>query len=295
MQLIVELKSVSEVDYWKKNKNIQYLLVGIKNYSLSSAYEFDLTDLELIQQKITHSHLKLIVNLEKLCTDSELLELELILEQLSKYDIVFYTYSDFGVYQCLCQKGLEQQTIFRAPTYLVNSYDINIYNELNQYVVLGTEVLSEELIELSKNVKKPVIVDLFVKTECFYSRRMLISNYFKYRKKTLDPTKLHYQLKEELREEMQSIIEDNSGTHIFDETHQYLLEETKKLSNVELGIVHTKFLTIKESHKIVSAYIKYFKTDDSTAFYSILADTKIKYAKGMYNQQVDYVKKGEVK
>lgn len=295
MQLIMELKSVSEVDYWKKNKTIKYLLVGIKNFSLSTASEFDFADLELIKQKITHSHLKLIVNLEKLCTDSELMELELILEQLSKYDIAFYTYSDFGVYQCLCQKGLNQQTIFRAPTYLVNSYDINIYNELNQYVVLGTEVLSEELIDLSKNVKKPVIVDLFVKTECFYSRRMLISNYFKYRKKALDPTKLHYQLKEELREEMQSIIEDNCGTHIFDETHQYLLEETKKLSNVELGIIHTKFLTIKESHKVVSAYIKYFKTDDPTAFYSILADTKIKYAKGMYNQQVDYVKKGEVK
>ncbi len=291
MQLIVELKSINEINYLKKIPSVKYLLIGIENCSLSSAHEFNLTELELINKKIKDSNFKLMVNLEKIWSEHELNKLELLLEQLEQLNIAFYTYSDVGVYQLLCTKNLKAKTIFRAPTYLVNIADLKLYGELNQYLVLGTEISSQELIELGRCFNQPLIVDLFAKTECFYSRRKLLSRYFEYRNQDNNPCKNTYLIKEELREELQSIIEDETGTHIYDENHHYLLEELENLSNIELGIIHTKFLTIKESRIVVNAYATFLVNQDLDLFIQTLNRTNIKYAKGAYNLQLSLLKK----
>ncbi len=290
MQLIVELKSIKDITYLKKLQYVKYLLVGIKKLSLSSATEFDLEELKIINELIKNTNLKLIINLEKLYSEDELINLKKHLIELEKLNVAFYTYSDFGVYQLLIDYNLKFKTIFRAHTYLVNNQDLKLYCKLNRYVVLGTEISNNELIEVVDN-NENLIVDLFVKTECFYSRRKLLSRYFEYRNSNNNPYKNNYLIKEELREEYQSIIEDPSGTHIYDEAHHYLLEELNGLKMVELGIIHTKFLNCKERRKITEAYEKYFELNDIDLFYQMIDETKIKYSKGVYNIQIGLLKK----
>ena len=74
-----------------------------------------------------------------------------------------------------------------------------------------------------------------------------------------------------------AIIEDESGTHIFEPHKHYLLSELKEMKNIEMGIVHTSFLTNKQIEQVVLAYITYFDNSDENQFYKTLNDAHRSY------------------
>lgn len=283
MKLIVELNSTSLIKTLSKNDYISHLLIGIKGLSLTPSKTFEIIDIEKIFNITKNTHLKLILNAERLFSDYDLIKALEILDALNLDFFEYITYSDFGFYNLLVSKGLKNKLVFRAPTYLTNACDVNLYNEENEYIVLSSKISSSELIELSKKCNKNVIIDLFGKTECFYSRRNLLSNYFIYRNTKDDPNKKNYKIQEEIRSELQPIIEDETGTHIFETNNHYLLEELDELKNVQYGIVHTNFLKNKDVLAICNAYSEYFNSKDNETFYKILKSANIDYYKGAYD------------
>ena len=220
---------------------------------------------------------------DELFSDDDLLVVKQLI--LNKFfdQFEYITYSDFGFKYLMTDAGYQSKLIFRAPTYLTNSEDVDIYSDMNAYVVLSSEISSQELIDLSKQINKKTIVDLFGQNACFYSRRLLLTNYFLYRNIDKDPSKATYQVVEELREDFLPIIEDETGTRILEPFNHCLCEEIKELSNVEYGIIMLRNFKNCDAEIVVKAYNALVDDENADSFYKLMAENNIKVYKGAYN------------
>ena len=279
MQLIIELSKFTLYKHLKKYNDIAYFLVNYEGLSFNAFNKLSLSEIETLSKM----NVNLILNAEKLFSDKELEEVKKVCSS-GVFDYVKYiTYSDFGLKELLIELGYEKKLIFRAPTYLTNHSDINLYNQINEYVVVSTEISSEELADVLKNVNKPVIIDLFGKSTIFYSRRKLITNYFKYRNLENDGNKETYSVIEELRNDSMRIIENETGSRIVEPHFHCLAEELVNFENVSYGIVSLESLNIKQSVAVVDAYCNLLNNNDIDKFYKTLKEGKIDYYKGAYN------------
>ena len=279
MQVIVELANFSLIKKLRKFKSIKHFIVNYKSLSFNAVNFLNLDEIKALSEM----GLSLILNAERLFSDELLLKLSSD-EFKTLFSVVNYiTYSDFGLKEVLVELGFENKLIFRAPTYLTNYCDINLYNDMNEYVVASSEISSEELKEVLINVNKPVIIDLFGKSACFYSRRELLTNYFKYRQVEKNAKTFKYAVIEELRNDAMNIIEDETGTRILEPHYHTLAEELKDFVNVSYGIINTSFLNQKQIISVVKAYDELLNTFDLDEFYNSLNEAKIDYYKGAYN------------
>ena len=283
MKLIVELSNKNLVKKYLKFNNISYLIVGFEGLSFNACTKFSIEEISEIYNLLKNSNVKLILNAERLFTDKELNGLDNLINNGFFNYFEYITYSDFGIKIYLENKGVNIKYIFKAATYLTNSCDVNEYNLINDYVVLSSEISSEELIELSKNINKNAIVDLFGKSACFYSRRPLLTNYFKYREMSNDPKKDNYYVVEELRSDYLSVVENEIGTIILEPKFHVLAEEINKLENIEFGIICFNKLNQKNMILVVDAYNNLLNDFNIECFYKNLNDTNVEYYKGAYN------------
>ena len=283
MKLIVELSNKNLIKKYLKFNLVSYLVIGYEDLSFNSCAKFNVEEIIEIYNLLKNTNVKLILNAERLFADNELKELDKLIDKGFFNYFEYITYSDFGLKIYLENNDVNIKYIFRASTYLTNSCDVNEYNLINDYVVLSSEISSEELIELSKNLNRPAIVDLFGKSACFYSRRPLLTNYFKYRELPNDPKKDNYFVVEELRNDYLSIVENEIGTIILEPKFHMLAEEVLKVENIEFGMISFNKITQKNMISIVNAYNNLLTTFNLEIFYKILNETNIGYYKGAYN------------
>ena len=283
MKLIVELTNINQIKRFSKLKNVKYLLVGYKGLSLNYSCSYEEEDISNIFVAAKKQKLGLILNAERLFSDDDLLVVKQLI--LNKFfdQFEYITYSDFGFKYLMSDAGYQSKLIFRAPTYLTNSEDVSIYSDMNAYVVLSSEISSQELIDLSKQINKKTIVDLFGQNACFYSRRLLLTNYFLYRNIDKDPSKATYHVVEELREDFLPIIEDETGTRILEPFNHCLCEEIKELSNVEYGIIMLRNFKNCDAEIVIKAYNALVDDENANSFYKLMAENNIKVYKGAYN------------
>ena len=208
--------------------------------------------------------------------------------------IDYYLYSDLGFYQILVEKGMSDKAVYIAPTYLTNTSDINIFNKLNGYVVVSNQISSEELKEILNHVTKQVIVQAFGMACCFYSRRELVTNYFKFKnKKPLNFRGKLGNLQEETRESEYHLVEDINGVRIFEEKHYYLAEELDDMINVSSLLISHFDIKNKDYLKIVSLYSDYVtKHLDSSILNDELNKLGIPLYKGAYQNKTILLKAG---
>lgn len=283
MKLIVELANKNLIKKYLKFNSIKYLIIGYEGVSFNSDVKFSFDEVIEISNLLKNTNLRLILNAERLFTDNELKELDLLIEK-GLFDYFEYiTYSDFGLKVYLENSGVGVKYIFKASTYLTNSCDVNEYNLINDYVVASSEISSDELIKLTKNVNKPVIVDLFGKSACFYSRRPLLTNYFKYREMDNNPRKDNYFVVEELRSDYLKVIENEIGTLILEPKFHVIAEELSKFENVEFGIICFNKLNQKKMLAVVGAYDDLLIDYNIEKFYNVLSESGVEYYKGAYN------------
>ena len=129
MKLIVELTNVNQIKRFSKFKNVKYLLINYKGLSLNYSNSFEDDELNNIKELAQKVKLGLVLNAERLFSDDDLhVVKELILKKFfDQFDYI--TYSDFGFKQLLSEEGYQEKLIFRAPTYLTNHQDVNLYND----------------------------------------------------------------------------------------------------------------------------------------------------------------------
>ena len=156
------------------------------------------------------------------------------------------------------------------------------------------EISSEELKEILNHVTKQVIVQAFGMACCFYSRRELVTNYFKFKnKKPLNFRGKLGNLQEETRESEYHLVEDINGVRIFEEKHYYLAEELDDMINVSSLLISHFDIKNKDYLKIVSLYSDYVtKHLDSSILNDELNKLGIPLYKGAYQNKTVLLKAG---
>ena len=76
MQLIVELNDLKALKDYQKLSNLAYILIGIKDLSLTPAATFDFDEIDTIIEELNSfkKDVGIIVNAERLYTDQELVK-----------------------------------------------------------------------------------------------------------------------------------------------------------------------------------------------------------------------------
>ncbi|HHT39670.1 MAG TPA: hypothetical protein GX001_04275 [Acholeplasmataceae bacterium] len=147
---------------------------------------------------------------------------------------------DIGYYYLL--KALKIPLIYQPETLITNTNDLNIYYETGfKGVFLGKEITLKDLLEMTLKSKAKTYLLGHGHFNMFYSKRMLLSSYFKEIKKDLKVKDQTFFLKEEKRAEYLPVMEDQFGTHIYRSDVSSVIDYLKDLNNIDYFLIDSIF------------------------------------------------------
>lgn len=144
--------------------------------------------------------------INRILNDEEIDKLDKILHQ--KNNIKGIVFDDLGIIDIT--KDLNIKKILLLDHLATNSESINYYLDYVDSVVVSNDLCKDEILEVLKKAKKPLVVFVFGLKTLMYSRRHLLSNYEK-----------HYNLEKEfimdanIDNKYFKIIENEFGTKFY--------------------------------------------------------------------------------
>lgn len=253
MKFILEPVNKTQLDKFIRRKDVTDILIGSDYLTCGVGLKLsvDLLNHYLNDDK---KH-KISLNINRLFHEDELESFQNYIKKINLENVKFIFYTDLGIYEILKSLGYQDKLIYDAHTYLTNANDVEIFSKLNKFVAISNQISTLEIEELLKKVSQKVVIHGFGKSIIFYSKRKLLTNYFKYRNFSYDPHKTNYSLKEEFRTDSYKIYEDEHGSYIYESGYYYLFEEFGSLTNVEYCLIHSTFLKQKEYEMIIDGYL----------------------------------------
>lgn len=190
------------------------IIVGIKNLSIRHVIELDLQELKEWKEECNHFGLELYVNALKLMMDSDLKEVESLIQTCIDLNIDGIYCADEGLIY-LAQKMGYKSMIYQPETLITNHWDAQFYLDQGcKAVSLAHELSLDEIKLISQTTGLEVLINGYF--SILYSKRKLITNYLDAIGKKIDNYS-NLELIEQTRTDRMPIIEDSTGTHIFSE------------------------------------------------------------------------------
>ncbi len=257
MKIIVEPASAVYLNNYIK-KGCDAFLFSIKDLSINNRNAIGITVLRNIKSTLDKK-IELYLRIDKNMMNSDLEKLEktlLKIENIGVNGIIFY---DLAVLKIATKLNLKTPLIL-GQNFLVNNYEtINYYHSKGvAKVIISGENTTEEIIEMKKNVNIPVMINIFGYQLMSFSKRKLLTNYFKNYKKPM--LKQNYLIKDD-RNIDYPIVEDKDGTKIYSNNILNGIMEINKLkeSNIEYVILKEYLLKHPDFMKILEIYQEVIK------------------------------------
>ncbi len=255
-------------------KDIKGIILGIENLS---TYEACFTIEEAIEiAKETDK--EVIIAINKMIHNSGLPLVKIVLEKIkdSKIDkILFY---DLGIYNMAKKMNIKKDFIIGLE-HLNASIDSNkfYYEKEITSTFITSDITYREILDIKENTKMKVYYTVYGYLPIFYSRRRLLTNYFKYIDKEMKDN-LYYIKNNEL---LYMIKEREFGTIIYSPLIN-LINELEKISNLDYFVIDLSFT---EDINIIDDFLNHKKVKDT---YIGFFDTKTTYkVKGDKNEKKD--------
>lgn len=258
-----------ELAYRLDEKKVDYIVIGIQNFSCRFNNYFDIETIKKTKQKLKNS--KLCVFLNNLYSEFEINELEKLLQQLDEIKIDLVMFADFAIPQIIYEKNLNLNLHYNPET-LVTSYgQFELYSENNiNKVNAATELTLSELKKMCANKKQ-----MFISTKGFglgfimHSRWPMISNFLHYSNANKQKfNSIDYLLiKEDQRVVPNIIFEDQFGTHMLSGYYICCLQKMNELKNANIDALIIDSLFVHDDDRtldfVVDCYIKAIENDMS--------------------------------
>lgn len=251
MNYIFEPVNKTQLNKFLKRKDIHHLLVGIKGLTHGNKLKLTIEEVNELLLKTN----KISLDVTRIFHEDELALLKENIEKINMSNVKYVFYSDFAVLETLKQLSLSDKAVYDSHTYLTNEEDVKLYSDFNKYVVVSNQISIDEIKNLLNKIEKKVMIHGFGRSIIFYSKRELLTNYFLYRNFKNKAKNSNYYLKEEFREELYPIYEDEHGTYIYEKGYYYLFEELTNLNNVDFVIIHSTLLNSKIYEEVVNSYL----------------------------------------
>ena len=246
MKLLTVPKNLEEIE--KTKTLVDGFIIGIKDMSINvNMYIEELNILKNIDKDI-------FIALNKNMHNSALTKLKEILIDLNNYNIKGVLYYDVAVLNIYRLLDLNYDLVWSQEHLTTNYNTINYWNSFGvNYTYLSSDITEEEIIEISKNTKSKLIVNLFGYLPMFVSKRHIVKNYLEYFKLN-DESDVNYMTKEN---KIYPIIDNNIGTSVYSNN---ILNGIKTSLNINVDYIVLnsfdieldKFISVVEMFKSVN-------------------------------------------
>lgn len=154
------------------------LLFGIKGFSISPN-AISLNELKKLKEKYLNT--SIYVLLDKNFFNHELDGLRDILKALNNLDIAGVLFYDLAIINICGKENLNLNLVWNQNFLVTNYQTCNYYyNKGIKNAVLSSEITIDEIMEIADNTKMQLFVNVFGYQLMSFSKRSLISNYFKH-------------------------------------------------------------------------------------------------------------------
>lgn len=206
MKLLVE-PCKKDINYIDK---VDGLILAINDYSVESICTFSVDEIIDIKK---NSNCLIFVKINKNLFNEDIESIKDILIKLNdnKIDGVFFY--DLAILQLKKELGINIELIWNQ-THMVNNYMTcdYYYSKGVKYALLSKEITLEEIKEIINKSKINCMVEVVSLPSVAYSKRKLVSNYFK----DLNENSINnISVKEKITGDYYNVIEDSNGTSFF--------------------------------------------------------------------------------
>lgn len=221
------------------NKDIHGLIIGVKDLSI---YPLEL-DIEDIIDIAGNTDKEITIAMNRMIHNKDL---ELVREVLTKIKnsrikkIMFY---DLGIFNMCVNMHIDKELIL-SEEHLNASINSNkfYYDKGIKNTFITSDITYDELLEIKKNTKMNIYYTVYGYLEIFYSRRYLLTNYFKYIKNDMNDD-TYYIFNNELK---YMIKEYSYGTIIYSPLVNLIneVDKIKDIDNLVIDLSYNDDITI---------------------------------------------------
>ena len=206
MKLLIE-KNTSNFD----NLKTDGIILSLKDYSVQSTIYYDLDEIKEIINK--YPKLEVFIKMNKNIFNDEIDRLKEMLIELNKLNIKGIFFYDLAILNIKQELNLDVDLVW-DQSHMVNNYRTcdYYYNEGVKYALLGKEITLEEIKEIVEKSKITSIVEVVSTPAIAYSKRKLLTNYFKSINKDKKDT---LEILEKVTNKYYIVKESNNGTSFY--------------------------------------------------------------------------------
>ncbi|MBQ1550965.1 MAG: U32 family peptidase [Bacilli bacterium] len=206
MKLLIE-KNTSNFDKLK----IDGIILSLKDYSVQSTIYYDLDEIKDIINK--YPKLEVFIKMNKNIFNDEIDKLKEMLIELNKINIKGIFFYDLAILNIKQELNLDVDLVW-DQSHMVNNYRTcdYYYNEGVKYALLGKEITLEEIKEIVEKSKITSMVEVVSTPAIAYSKRKLLTNYYKSINKDKKDT---LEILEKVSNKYYIVKESNNGTSFY--------------------------------------------------------------------------------
>lgn len=271
MKLLVEPMNKENLEF-----NCDGLILAIKDYAVESNTYFTLDEIKNIRDSFSG---EIFVKLNKNLMNDDISFVKDILVQLDKMNITGVFFYDLAVLELKRELNLNIDLVWNQ-THMVNNYKTcnYYYSKGVKYALLGKEITLDEILEIINLSDITSMVEVVSKPSVAFSKRMLVSNYYK--DMGIDGSNeiivnekvsnLNFDIKEDSNGTVFFLDLITNGTSIirdlYDSGCSYIIMREYGIDNFR-ELVNDTMEYIKDSCSDLSYVLKYKKLGDSTNFF----------------------------
>ena len=200
----------SKLDIQDLIENGDAFLFGYKGMSVNFLNTVDMNDLKALIPKLKDKQLFIAIN--KNFHNPELKQVKEVMEQLSLLQIDGIIYYDVAVLEIKLENKIDIPLIWGAEHLTTNYATMNYWPSFGvNMTYVSAEITKQEILEIKKNTKMPLIVPIFGHLPMFVSERHEIKNYLNHFQ-IQDNSKIYYMEKEG---KQYPVIDNQEGTFVY--------------------------------------------------------------------------------
>ena len=173
MKLLIEVSSKDNLYL----DNVDGIILALDNYSVESQVSFSLDEIKEIKNNTSK---EIFIKINKNLMNDDIEKVKDILIELDKIGINGVFFYDLAILELKRELGLSIDLVWNQ-THMVNNYKTcdYYYSKGVKYALLGKEITLDEIIEIIKKSKITSMVEVVSKPSVAFSKRKLITNYYK--------------------------------------------------------------------------------------------------------------------
>lgn len=252
------------------------IILALDNYSVESLVSFSVHEIKDIRKNTSK---EVFVKINKNLMNDDIDNVKSILIELDRIGINGVFFYDLAILELKRELNLKLDLVWNQ-THMVNNYKTcdYYYSKGVKYALLGKEITLDEIIEIINKSKITSMVEVVSKPSVAFSKRKLITNYYKDLGKSKSDELI---VTEKVTNSNYHLVEDSNGTsfyldiitngtsvikNLFENNCQYIIMREFGIDSFEELITDTK--NYISNGCIDTDYVsKYKKLGDSTNFF----------------------------